>query len=103
MQKTSKNILRSCLKMLSVGFLAMFTIMAFMGYFDIASASLASGFAFMNLVSRPMGGWFSDKFGRRRSMLVLIAGLAAATFLFLGWLVSLALPTRPSPIVAPTG
>jgi len=34
---------------------------------------------------------------------VVGALLAAATFLFLGWLVSLALPTRPSPIVAPTG
>ena len=37
---------------------------------------LASAYAFMNLVSRPGGGWLSDNFGRRITLLVLTAGLA---------------------------
>ena len=47
--------------------------------FDIEmkyAAMLAAGFAFMNLVARPGGGWMSDKFGRRRTMIILLAGLA---------------------------
>jgi len=37
---------------------------------------LASGFALMNLVSRPAGGWFSDRFGRRKSLALLLLGMA---------------------------
>ena len=37
---------------------------------------LASGFAFMNLVARPSGGFFSDRFGRKKSLTILISGLA---------------------------
>lgn len=42
----------------------------------VKAGMLASGFAFMNLVARPSGGYFSDKFGRRKSLSILIAGLA---------------------------
>ncbi len=42
----------------------------------VKAGLLASGFAFMNLVARPSGGYLSDTFGRRRSLSVLIAGLA---------------------------
>ncbi|TXS95418.1 NarK family nitrate/nitrite MFS transporter [Parahaliea maris] len=42
----------------------------------VTAGLLASGFAFMNLVARPSGGYFSDTFGRKRSLSVLIAGLA---------------------------
>ena len=38
---------------------------------------LASAYAFMNLMSRPGGGWLSDKFGRKKTLLILTAGLAA--------------------------
>lgn len=38
---------------------------------------LASAYAFMNLMSRPGGGWISDRFGRKRTLLILTAGLAA--------------------------
>ena len=38
------------------------------------------GFALMNLLARPMGGFVSDKFGRRSTMLVLICGLAVGYF-----------------------
>ena len=42
----------------------------------VVAGLLASGFAFMNLAARPGGGWLSDKFGRRKTMLILLAGLA---------------------------
>ena len=42
---------------------------------------LASGYAFMNLVARPGGGLLSDRFGRKRTLLVLLTGLAAGYFL----------------------
>jgi len=41
---------------------------------------LASLYAFMNLMSRPGGGWISDKFGRKKSLLILTAGLAFGYF-----------------------
>ncbi|UOQ85373.1 nitrate/nitrite transporter [Gracilibacillus salinarum] len=43
----------------------------------VAQAGLIAGsFAFMNLMSRPSGGWFSDKFGRKKSLMIFIGGLA---------------------------
>ena len=33
-----------------------------------------SSFAFMNLIIRPSGGWFSDKIGRKKSLIILTAG-----------------------------
>ncbi|MCT2537822.1 NarK family nitrate/nitrite MFS transporter [Aquibacillus koreensis] len=43
----------------------------------IAQAGLIAGsFAFMNLVSRPGGGWLSDRFGRKKTLILLMAGLA---------------------------
>ncbi len=42
---------------------------------------VAAGYAFMNLVARPGGGLFSDRFGRKRTLLLLIAGLTAGYFL----------------------
>jgi NNP family nitrate/nitrite transporter-like MFS transporter len=41
---------------------------------------LASAYAFMNLASRPGGGWISDRFGRKKTLLVLTAGLALGYF-----------------------
>ncbi len=46
------------------------------GLDPVKAGLLASGFAFMNLVARPGSGWLSDKFGRRKTMLILICGLA---------------------------
>ncbi len=42
----------------------------------VTAGLLASGFAFMNLVARPGGGYVSDKFGRKKTMSIFIAGLA---------------------------
>lgn len=55
----------------------------FMDTFELSAVTaglLASGFAFMNLVARPTGGLFSDKFGRKKTLLILIAGLAVGYF-----------------------
>ena len=42
----------------------------------VTAGLVASGFAFMNLVARPGGGLISDKFGRRKTLLILLGGLA---------------------------
>ncbi|QBF81387.1 NarK family nitrate/nitrite MFS transporter [Shewanella maritima] len=41
---------------------------------------VASSYAFMNLMSRPGGGWLSDRFGRKSTLLILTAGLALGYF-----------------------
>jgi len=46
----------------------------------VYAAFLASMYAFMNLMSRPGGGWISDKFGRKKTLLILTAGLAIGYF-----------------------
>lgn len=58
-----------------VSMLPLFFLETFEGMTPVTAGLLASGFAFMNLVSRPTGGHFSDRWGRRRSLLILIAGL----------------------------
>ena len=45
-----------------------------------AAGALGAAFAFMNLVARPTGGFFSDKFGRRKSLAILVVGLAIGYF-----------------------
>ncbi len=42
---------------------------------------VASVFAGLNLLMRPAGGWFSDKFGRKTTLAVTLGGLAAGYFL----------------------
>jgi NNP family nitrate/nitrite transporter-like MFS transporter len=56
----------------------------FMETFELSPVKaglMASGFAFMNLVARPGGGWISDKFGRKKSLSILIAGLSVGYLL----------------------
>ena len=59
-----------------VSMLPLFFLETFEGISAVQAGMLASGFAFMNLVARPTGGWFSDKFGRRKSLMILVGGLA---------------------------
>lgn len=47
------------------------------GLSAVVAGMVASAYAFMNLMSRPGGGWLSDKYGRKPTLLVLTAGLAA--------------------------
>jgi len=46
----------------------------------VMAGMVASAYAFMNLMSRPGGGWLSDKFGRKPTLLILTAGLAVGYF-----------------------
>ena len=65
-----------------VSMLAMF----YVSWFElpkITAALLAGIYPFINLFARPGGGWISDKFGRRKTLMIVFAGIAAS-FLILG-------------------
>lgn len=64
-----------------VSMLPLFFLETFEGLDPVKAGMLASGFAFMNLVARPGGGWISDKFGRRKTLMILICGLAMGYFI----------------------
>ena len=52
----------------------------FLETFDIpviAAGMLAACFAGMDVISCPSGGWLSDKFGRKKTLIVLLSGLTA--------------------------
>ncbi len=56
----------------------------FMDTFELSPVKaglMASGFACMNLVARPGGGWLSDRYGRKKTLSILIAGLAVGYLL----------------------
>ena len=65
------------------------------GLSPVVAGLFASGFALTNLVARPGGGWMSDNFGRRKTMLILFSGLVIGYSVFseitAGWPVALAL------------
>lgn len=42
----------------------------------VIAGMVASAYAFMNLASRPGGGWLSDRFGRKSTLIILTGGLA---------------------------
>lgn len=64
-----------------VSVLPAFFMTTFTGLSVTQAAMLGGSFAFMNLVARPGGGWFSDKFGRRFSMTIILAGVTAGYLL----------------------
>jgi|TARA_B110000914_G_scaffold169213_1_gene149777 NNP family nitrate/nitrite transporter-like MFS transporter len=64
-----------------VSMLPGFFLDTFDGLSLVAAGALGATYAFMNLVARPGGGWFSDYFGRRKSLSLLITGLALGYFL----------------------
>jgi len=59
-----------------VSMLPLFFLDTFEGLDPVKAGLLASGFAFMNLVARPTGGHLSDTIGRRKTLMLLIGGLA---------------------------
>jgi NNP family nitrate/nitrite transporter-like MFS transporter len=63
-----------------ISMLPLFFLETFEGLDPVKAGLLASGFAVTNLVARPVGGWLSDRFGRRRTLTVLVAGLSAGYF-----------------------
>ncbi len=50
------------------------------GLTQVQAGLLASGYAFMNLFARPGGGWLSDKFGRKPTLVILLLGLTVGYF-----------------------
>lgn len=63
-----------------VSMLPSFFLETFEGLSLVAAGALGGAFAFMNLLSRPSGGWFSDRFGRRLSLSILVVGVAVGYF-----------------------
>jgi NNP family nitrate/nitrite transporter-like MFS transporter len=51
------------------------------GVTAVMAGLLASGFAFMNLIARPGGGFISDKFGRKKSLTIFLLGLITGYFI----------------------
>ncbi|MDM8568809.1 MFS transporter [Thiotrichales bacterium HSG1] len=47
---------------------------------QVYAGMIAASYAFVNLVARPIGGFFSDNFGRKKALLILLAGLALGYF-----------------------
>jgi MFS transporter, NNP family, nitrate/nitrite transporter len=41
----------------------------------VTAGILASCYAFVDIVSCPSGGWISDKFGRKKSLIILLSGI----------------------------
>ncbi|MBO1926137.1 MFS transporter [Thiomicrorhabdus sp. 6S2-11] len=66
-----------------VSMLAMF----YVSWFElpkVTAALLAGIYPFINLVARPAGGWFSDFFGRKRTLIWIFAGISMS-FIALGF------------------
>jgi NNP family nitrate/nitrite transporter-like MFS transporter len=63
-----------------VSMLPLFFIEVF-GLSPIVAGLVASSYAFMNLMSRPGGGWISDRYGRKKTLLILTTGLFIGYFL----------------------
>ncbi|VUD40531.1 putative nitrate transporter NarT [Thalassocella blandensis] len=63
-----------------VSMLPAFFLETFSGMTLAKAGMLGAAFAFMNLVARPGGGYISDKFGRRLSLSIFIAGLSVGYF-----------------------
>ncbi|WP_116475345.1 NarK family nitrate/nitrite MFS transporter [Zobellella maritima] len=51
------------------------------GISPVQAGLLASAFAFMNLVSRPSGGYLSDKLGRKKTLTLSLAGTTLGFYL----------------------
>ena len=64
---------------------------------QVMAGMLAAGYAFMNLIARPSGGLFSDKYGRKKIMLILLTGLTAGYLMMSQidstWMIALAVVT----------
>lgn len=64
-----------------VSMLPLFFLSTFDQLNQVQAGLLASGYAFMNLFARPGGGLISDKFGRKKTLIILLTGLAAGYLL----------------------
>mgnify|MGYP003571938190 CR=1 FL=1 len=48
---------------------------------EVYAGMIAASYAFVNLIARPGGGYISDKFGRKKALMILLGGLALGYFL----------------------
>jgi len=51
------------------------------GMTQVVAGMVAASFAFVNLVARPVGGFVSDTFGRKKALMILLGGLSIGYFL----------------------
>ncbi len=65
-----------------VSMLPLFFIDTF-GVTIVTAGILASCYAFVDIISCPSGGWVSDKFGRKKSLIILLSGIVVG-FLVMG-------------------
>ncbi|HEY3486864.1 MAG TPA: MFS transporter, partial [Gammaproteobacteria bacterium] len=60
----------------------------------VQAGLLAASFPLMNVVARPGGGYVSDRFGRKKTLLIILAGIAVGFFMMSGidssWPIALA-------------
>lgn len=79
-----------------VSMLPGFFLMTFDGLSLTAAGALGGSFVFMALIARPAGGWLSDRFGRRRTLTLIVAGLGlgylAMSRIDASWPLALAVP-----------
>jgi NNP family nitrate/nitrite transporter-like MFS transporter len=71
----------------AVSMLPLFFLETFPGLDPVKAGLAASSFAFMCLTARPLGGWLSDRYGRKRTLQALVLGLAAG-FVAMGQITS---------------
>jgi len=48
---------------------------------EVFAGIIAASYAFVNLIARPFGGFISDKFGRKKALIILLGGLTVGYFL----------------------
>jgi len=56
-----------------------------LGLSTVVAGAVAAVFAGLNLIMRPAGGWISDRFGRKRSLVFIMVGLAVG-YLFMSFI-----------------
>lgn len=77
-----------------VSMLPLFFLNTFEQLNQVQAGLLAASFPLMNLFARPGGGYASDRYGRKKTLLVILAGIAAGFLLMSGidssWSIALA-------------
>jgi MFS transporter, NNP family, nitrate/nitrite transporter len=63
-----------------VSMLPLFFLETFAGLSPITAGLFGSGFACLALVARPAGGWVSDRYGRKRTLFLLVMGIVVGYF-----------------------
>lgn len=77
-----------------VSMLPLFFLNTFEQLSQVQAGLLAASFPLMNLFARPAGGYVSDRFGRKKTLLIILAGISCGFLLMSGidssWPIALA-------------